>query len=88
MHKIQFEGLDLNRGGPNGSAIVRFRISNNEDTLIATIPVIVGAQNDGIEGMLARAHASLAEAMREWTTELDRMRDFYAKQAARYIPQD
>lgn len=85
-YQIHFEGLDLDRNGPTGSASIRFRISTADGGFIATIPVHTGAREDGLEGMLARAHKSLASVFRELATQLDQMGGHYEKESTRYTP--
>jgi hypothetical protein len=84
---IDFAGLDaIPRGG---GAIVRFdivRTARGDDERQATLSFQVGAEDDGVAGMLARSHDLLVDALRQMLHVADKKRRRYRKESGQIEP--
>ena len=84
---ITFEGLDQI---PNsGDTVVRFKIvqiERDQNIFETTLSFHVEAMNDGMSGMMVRAHDKLVNALRQMLWCAAQMRDHYKSEAARVGP--
>lgn len=82
-YHVQFQGFDLDPNNQPGGAIVRFNIAEVEDGVRhyrATVPIPVDPMEDGIGGMLSRAHTQLANVFRSMADQAERAAAYYANQ--------
>ena len=81
---IEFAGMDAVPG--NGGAYFRFNVSEHpvgaQDQPRGTLTFFEAAQNDGLDGMLLRAHDSLVNALRRMLYVADKQRGAYRAKAS------
>lgn len=68
--------------GRRGAAAFLFEIHEN-DTIVATIPITVGARDDGLYGLYARAHSDLRDVFRQLVHVSDTLRVHYETEGVR-----
>lgn len=87
-YNIILDGLDVVRG--TGAATIRFRIyrmgrhaetGDAYDFDVAKLSFDIEPQDDGVDGMIARAHGELVIALRQMMREAKRMRQEFREVA-------
>jgi len=84
---LEFDGLDRHQGSSHAN--FRFRFVHKEQEQEFTMAVLslpVSAADDGMEGMMVRAHDQLIRVLRQSLYVSDKMRQHYRSEAARYSP--
>jgi hypothetical protein len=81
--KIRFAGFDLLEGG---AQLVRFDIHNETQNFVASYAVEVGRSKGGnADTVIADGHAHMRSVLRQWLYTVDKLEQFYRKQAARTV---
>lgn len=81
---VQFAGLDMIKG--TGGATFRFDLRDEDENYVGTFPIVVGPNEQGVDGMIAEAHSILRDVLRQWLHQVDLMHDIYAARAAGSTP--
>jgi hypothetical protein len=76
--RLELDGLDKYLDSTNVDVRFRFvRRANNVTSVIATLNFPVCAENDGLQGMIARAYDELIAVLRQGLYEANNMRTVY-----------
>ena len=83
--EVHFEGFDLDWDNQPGGAVVRFSIRERKGgsrILIGPISLPVGPSDDGISGMISRAHYQLSRELGLMAEQAEQMGKHYAEAPA------
>src|SRR5947208_2425555 len=79
--QIRFAGFGFPEGG---AQLVRFDIHNETQSFVATYVVeVVRSKGGNTDTVIADGHAYMRNVLRQWLHHMDKLEQFYRKQAAR-----